>query len=521
MSGDREADGDGEELAFAQADPGEEFPILVAFTSDDAEADVGAEEGPELDGGEWAAYEGGAVFAEEGLQAGVVVLGGVEVFKELAVAFDEVLDVHARDDVGGAVHVVAGGFTEEAAFAFHAGVEGGAGRGLEDADHGHDDAAFLDEIDLPLEDARGVGVEADDEAALNLEAVLLDGFDAGYEVAATVLDFVALGEAFLGGGFEADEDGVEAGLVQHVHEGGIVGEVDGGFGVEGEAFFAAPPGDEGGEQFFEEVAFVADEVVIDEEDGVAPAALVEGIEFGDDLGGGFGAGLVPEEGGDVAEVAVEGAASRILDAHRGVAAQAYEIPAGDGGFGEGGVGGGSVAGFGPAGGEVVEEGLEGVLGFVEHEVIDMGEGLGLAGEERAAADGALAHGLGTADDFEGGGLLHAHAAEHDDVGPGQLLVGQMADVEIDEPDIPGLGQHGGHREQAERREGGLFADKAEGVLEAPKGGRELRIDEQDVHGFSQGLPLELKRARIASAEHGQRDLVFRFMGGIRAHVGRP
>ena len=172
----------------------------------------------------------------------------------------------------------------------HASDEAGAGWGLEDADHGGDDAAFLDEIDLLLEGFGGVLIESDDEAGLDFDAGALEGFDVGEHVAVAVLGLVAFLEGEGVGGFDADKDHVEAGVGHLAGEGGVVGEVDGGLGAEGDGAVGFLPMDEGGEEFFFEEGAMADEVVVDEEDAAAPAGGVDGVEFGDDLGGRFSCG---------------------------------------------------------------------------------------------------------------------------------------------------------------------------------------------------------------------------------------
>ena len=98
--------------------------------------------------------------------------------------------------------------------------------------------------------------------------------------------------------------------------------------LKGDAALALPPLDQRGQQLGLEVALVADEVVVHEEDRrrasragtgrparrrSAPAVLMRG--------------RWPEQRGDVAEVAVVRAAARELDAHRGVAPEVRQLPA--------------------------------------------------------------------------------------------------------------------------------------------------------------------------------------------------
>ena len=96
--------------------------------------------------------------------------------------------------------------------------QSGRRRRLQQPDHGGDDAAALDEVDLPLEDGRRVAVEAQDEAALHLQPGALDALDVRHQVAAHVLLLVALGQAVLLGRLDADEDAVKPRLDHQLHQ---------------------------------------------------------------------------------------------------------------------------------------------------------------------------------------------------------------------------------------------------------------------------------------------------------------
>src|SRR4030042_4085726 len=125
--------------------------------------------------------------------------------------------VHYGCEVEREVGVVPGGVSEEAVLLLEALVESGAWRCVEEADHGGDDAALLNETYLPVEDVLGVAIEAHDEAALDLKSVMLQHLDGGNQVAVGVLMLAALAEAFLVGGLDADEDPIEAGLDHELH----------------------------------------------------------------------------------------------------------------------------------------------------------------------------------------------------------------------------------------------------------------------------------------------------------------
>ena len=174
-----------------------------------------------------------------------------------------------------------------------------------------------------------VAVKADDEAGADLHPVVLDLLHGGNHVAVDVVELVALLEALLAGGLDADEDVVESGMLHQHQQGRVVRQVDGGLGDEGEGVFVPfHPIDHCRQDFFFQGILVADEVVVHHEDRAPPAGVVDGVELPDELGGVFQARLAPVEGGDVAEFAVVGAAPGELDAHTGVVLDVDQVPGG-------------------------------------------------------------------------------------------------------------------------------------------------------------------------------------------------
>ena len=91
---------------------------------------------------------------------------------------------------------------------------------------------------------------------------------------------------------------------------------------------ALAPFDQGRQEIVLQELLVSDEIVVHEEDVAAPAAGVQAVELGDDLLRGLDAHTVAEQGGDVAEIAVERAAARELDAHAGVSLEVQQFPQG-------------------------------------------------------------------------------------------------------------------------------------------------------------------------------------------------
>ncbi len=314
-----EAEGGGQEARFAYADPEHESPIVERGDIEDALPNEGEQAGAKvlkadrfLDG---RSFELG----KKGAHARVISFWRIESVDQAVVATDEDRQVHLRNNIGETGGVIAGGFSYQPVFCTESGVELGSNRCLQDSDHGGNDAALLDKVQLAVEDALIIAVKTNDEASLNLHAGPLDFPDISHEIPSRVLFFVAIGKSLFRRGFQADENGIKPGFGHLRHEFRVIGQVDRGFGVEREPFVVRLlPAQEGREEFLFEVTLVADEIVINEKNGASPAPLPEGLEFGKDLRRRFGAGAMPEEDGDVAKVAVEGAPSGKLDAEGGV-----------------------------------------------------------------------------------------------------------------------------------------------------------------------------------------------------------
>ena len=66
------------------------------------------------------------------------------------IALYQPVDAHFRDDVGGSINIISGNRTHHPVFFLKSLKQTGSGRGLEDANHGGDNPAFLNEINMPL-----------------------------------------------------------------------------------------------------------------------------------------------------------------------------------------------------------------------------------------------------------------------------------------------------------------------------------------------------------------------------------
>ena len=131
--------------------------------------------------------------------------------------------------------------------------------------------------------------------------------------------------------------------------------------------------------------------------------------------------------------------------------------------------------------QVRQEWGEGQLGFIEHKVVNVWELLVFHGEERSTCHHFRAEILTTSDQSSRRLALHDHGADEYIVSPRQVLGGQAGDIEIDQPFFPLSGQQCRHGEQPQGWRAGLLLDKAQRMLEAPKGIREFGVYKQDFY----------------------------------------
>src|ERR1700733_6689186 len=103
--------------------------------------------------------------------------------------------------------------------------------------------------------------------------------------------------------------------------------------------------------------------------------------------------------------------------------------------------------------------------------------------------------MGDVDETKEIGLLIEHAADHDEIGPIEIGVGQIFGVAVYEPYVPFLGEHRCDSNQAER--GGRIpgADELAGLAIIPKRiWNEKRVNHQDAaRTYHSAAPSALNR----------------------------
>ena len=130
----------------------------------------------------------------------------------------------------------------------------------------------------------------------------------------------------------------------------------------------------------------------------------------------------------------------------------------------------------PSGDEVLHD----VLGLADHLEVRRRVEMRARRDVRPADAYRLAVQVSELDQVEEVRLLVEHAADHHEIGPVEVRVGQRLGIAVDEADVPVLRQHRGDGDQPERRRRIFRADEFAGFCIVPERVRnELRIDHQN------------------------------------------
>ena len=273
---------------------------------------------------------------------------------------------------------------------------------------------------------------------------------------------------------------------QHPQQFRIVGEIHRRFGGKPERVAALLLPRAQRRQEALERLLVADEVVVDEIHMAAMPEPVERVELGEHLLVGLGARHPAVQLDDVAEFAVERTAPGKLHADIQVVLEIEQVEPRRRALGDVGL---ELHAFEHAalgaGRPRIDELIDEALGLAQHEKV------------RVTVDVRARHGVGAADrhrlaapathldDLERIVFLRQHPAGHDEIGPGEVGVGQLFRVAVDEAQIPRRRQQRGERDQAERRRRAARPPNIADRLQVPERIRiELRKHQERVRARS-------------------------------------
>src|SRR6266478_5644470 len=146
-------------------------------------------------------------------------------------------------------------------------------------DHSQRDRTILNEVGHAIEDVVGIVIEPYDEAGHHLYAVALNLLDRFEQIVTQVLAFLCFSQALFDWSLYTQERTVEPGSSHPIEQLIVFREVDTGLGDEGErtAMTLLPRGKV--RQQLLDVLFVADEVVVDDEDRPAPSGVAQRVQL--------------------------------------------------------------------------------------------------------------------------------------------------------------------------------------------------------------------------------------------------
>ena len=184
---------------------------------------------------------------------------------------------------------------------------------------------------------------------------------------------------------------------------------------------------------FEGKFVVADKVVVDDKDLVAPAEFKQQIELRQQLAGAFGSGLPSVDGDDVAEFALERTSARELHRHRGILPELEQIEPWERRLADIGLVLDNVEPFGGAALNIGGNLRENLVGLADHDVVRQSkQEFRFTAREGTADHRSLAKSPGSEKGFANVIFLDAHSADHYEVGPKNVCIEQVLKASVDQ-----------------------------------------------------------------------------------------
>jgi len=416
--------------------------------------------------------------AEDGRRPEQAPQGGTQGIKagvDLPEAFLEGLHGHSGRPVDHGGHVVAAPVAgEDAALGGQTGMDAGAGKRGQHRQEGPVQGDVVGEVEKLVEHVRGIVIVAEDEGAVDPDAVGVDAAD-GFPVGGGhALPFAHGGEVVLVEAFQTDEDAVAAGPGHAAEQGRVLGHGDGGLTDPAQAAAG-----QAGQQRLEMLGLGRDVVVAEKDVARRPR---EGIELGQDVFHGPGAVGAAQKGRHRAEFAfVRAAPGGLDDVFEKVAAPGIVGAVGRREDRHAGVGGLFVAGLQASGRGVGQNVRPDCVGSAPHRGVGMGGRLvGEVGDVDAPEDDRDAPGPVMVGDLVGARRQRRHGCDGHHV-RGQVRVegayalvhegnavpgrgeraqgryGQGGETKTDDVPKTALGPSGNDVEDVHRRTGGQKA----------------------------------------------------------------
>ncbi len=275
-------------------------PISHASPVPDTQHPEGFQEGNAIRPRQVQSRTGRTMALEERPDALVVVPRLVKLLHQFAVAGLQEFTVQFGFEVQRGVGVVAGAFDFQPSLTLQPLPQSRLRQRVQQSHHCRRHAGALDKFKLPLEDVALVAVKTHDESAHDFQPGALQRLHRGHEVAIPVLKFVTFLQRLDRGRFDAHENLFETGLDHQRAQFRVIGEIHGRLGEKTDTGPRAPPPFDQRVQQCLGLLFVADEIVVHDENHVFPPVPGQRVQLGNQLRRRFRAGHAPVHHDDVA-----------------------------------------------------------------------------------------------------------------------------------------------------------------------------------------------------------------------------
>ena len=201
----------------------------------------------------------------------------------------------------------------------------------------------------------------------------------------------------------------------------------------------------------------------------------------------FRPGPAAVDGDDVAEFTLEGASAGELNRHRSVFVAMQQVEARHRAARHVGLVDNAVQRLCRPVFECGGDSRKGLFRLTYHDVIGhQKHGLGVCAGPGPTHEGAPAKGASAGEDGQCVGALRVHGAHHHQVGPLQILIPQLLEGVVDQPDLPGRRTKRGDGDQAQRRRHRALGNHLQHALKPPERRRKTRPHHQNFDIRSQG-----------------------------------
>ena len=225
---------------------------------------------------------------------------------------------------------------------------------------------------------------------------------------------------------------------------------------------------------------VSDEVVINDEDLLAPPKLEQRIEFRQQLAGRLGPRLPSVDGDDVAEFALEGTAPRELHRHGSIFSEVKQVKAWKGSLADIRLVLDDVQPFGSSALKIRRNLWKSLIGLAHHDVVcNTKKGLGFTAREGTTNYGPPVQGPSPLEGFANVVFLDAHSADHHEIGPKDVGVQQVLEASVDQTERPGFWTQRRYCQQARGRLVGFDGNEVEYAVHTPEGRGESRPHQEN------------------------------------------